>query len=128
MRGNYARYSKQKFSSNVVEKALTTSEMHWRRLIVNELLESAAELVNDRYGNYCLQTALSCCDRALAVAFAAEMQHHLPQLRENVRVKWRKLLDSRVQKTSRDNHRPERRGHGRRHQSYGGDRRSHNRE
>jgi DNA-binding HxlR family transcriptional regulator len=61
MEGKYMRLSKQKFSSNVVEKCLKQSSTHWRTIIIRELTAqpSVSELLRDRYGNYVLQTALS---------------------------------------------------------------------
>jgi hypothetical protein len=61
MEGKYMRLSKQKFSSNVVEKCLKQSSTHWRSIIIRELTAqpSVSELLRDRYGNYVLQTALS---------------------------------------------------------------------
>jgi hypothetical protein len=53
-----------------------------------------SELISDRFGNYAMQTALSCCDRQLVIEFNQRLTPHLPQLRDNVRVKWRKLLDA----------------------------------
>lgn len=60
MEGKYMRLSKQKFSSNVVERCLKNSSSHWRSIIIRELIAQPAvsELLRDRYGNYVLQTAL----------------------------------------------------------------------
>merc|ERR1712223_383278 len=66
MKGRYVRYAKQKFSSNVVEKVIKHSSMeppnatpNWTKSVVKELLNSSKELISDKYGNYCLQTALA---------------------------------------------------------------------
>ena len=52
MEGKYMRLSKQKFSSNVVEKCLKQSSSHWRSIIIRELTAqpAVAELLRDRYG------------------------------------------------------------------------------
>lgn len=101
MKGRYVRYSKQKFSSNVVEKCLKHScqeydnHMNWTNQIVSELLGSSKELISDKYGNYCLQTALNTIqsDQELVEQFIAAVDPHLESLRVNVRNKWIKLLN-----------------------------------
>jgi Pumilio-family RNA binding repeat len=60
LQGQFASLSCQKFSSNVVEKALklnTVGMEGWRDAIVQELIDCAdhAELLRDQYGNYVLQ-------------------------------------------------------------------------
>jgi len=100
MVGRYVRYSKQKFSSNVVEKCLKHSaqeyskDRNWSSQIVQELLGSAKELISDKYGNYCLQTALSTIadNPQLVIEFIVTVKPHLEGLRVNVRNKWGKLL------------------------------------
>jgi hypothetical protein len=110
--GRWVRYCKQKFSSNVVEKCLKHSQREymamvseagggdvdisksWMHVIIDELLSQAGELIADKYGNYCLQTALHCAamDTTLTRRFLGACTPHLPTLRENVRQKWQKLL------------------------------------
>jgi len=100
MVGRFVRYSKQKFSSNVVEKCLKHSVTHantendWIEIIVRELLGCAKELISDKYGNYCLQTALNCIQKnpSLVSEFIEKLRPHLEHLRVNVRQKWMKLL------------------------------------
>jgi len=126
MQSKYVRYSKQKFSSNVVEKCLRQSDKHdnmvkgdagsvknekddepaggvkdmtykdWRQIIVRELCSKAGELISDKYGNYCLQTALQSATRdpELLGDFTASVTPHLESLRENVKAKWIKLLET----------------------------------
>jgi len=105
MHGKFVRYSKQKFSSNVVEKCLRHSSKeieegvatkNWRDVIVRELLSKACDLISDKYGNYCLQTALqeATKDRKLLFDFREFTKPYLETLRENVKVKWMKLLES----------------------------------
>merc|ERR1712129_23696 len=109
MHGKFVRYSKQKFSSNVVEKCLRHSgnEMKcgigtkdWTTVIVRELLAKAGDLISDKYGNYCLQTALQAATEhpCLLQEFAKSTKPHLDTLRENVKAKWCKLLDSAIEK------------------------------
>jgi Pumilio-family RNA binding repeat len=60
LQGRFAELSCQKFSSNVVEKALKLSTVGmeaWKDAIVQELIDCGdhAELLRDQYGNYVLQ-------------------------------------------------------------------------
>merc|ERR1712080_637907 len=93
----------QKFSSNVIERALrycsTRKEKRgstpWVDVIVRELLSQIGVLIRDRYGNYCLQTALVSAKHGspdLLQEFIFQAEHHLADLRENVRAKWNQLL------------------------------------
>ncbi|ETO10775.1 hypothetical protein RFI_26601, partial [Reticulomyxa filosa] len=104
MHGKFVRYSKQKFSSNVVEKCLKHSSAEvnkgiankdWRRIIIQELLTKVADLITDKYANYCLQTALETAssDPELLSKFNQATKPHLEHLRENVKAKWMKLID-----------------------------------
>jgi len=94
MEGKYMRLSKQKFSSNVVEKCLKQSGAHWRSIVINELTEQpgVSELLRDRYGNYVLQTALSVASGSQVQQIMHAITGHLPTLRENIRSKWKKML------------------------------------
>ncbi|ETO35509.1 hypothetical protein RFI_01553 [Reticulomyxa filosa] len=110
MHGKFVRYSKQKFSSNVVEKCLRHSHTEskcenpnpkdWTAIIVRELCSKAEDLISDKYGNYCLQTALqtATANSALLDEFARNCRLHLDNLRENVKAKWIKLLNAAIAK------------------------------
>src|SRR6185437_13920401 len=92
MEGKYMRLSKQKFSSNVVEKCLKQSSTHWRSIIIRELIAqpAVAELLRDRYGNYVLQTGLNVANSQQVMEIMTAITPYLPSLRENVRAKWKK--------------------------------------
>jgi len=101
----FVTQNKKIFSSNVVEKCLRHSSKeieegvatkNWRDVIVRELLSKACDLISDKYGNYCLQTALqeATKDRKLLFDFREFTKPYLETLRENVKVKWMKLLES----------------------------------
>ena len=94
MEGKYMRLSKQKFSSNVVEKCLKQSSAHWRTIIIRELTAqpAVAELLRDRYGNYVLQTGLNVANAAQVQDILRAITPYLPSLRDNVRSKWKKML------------------------------------
>jgi hypothetical protein len=127
--GKYVRYSKQKFSSNVVEKVIRhsnketerrlsiknskkteeggdTESKDWREIIVQELCTKADDLISDKYGNYCLQTALQSAthDPELLSELIGAITPHLDSLRENVRAKWNKLLESARVQSNHANH------------------------
>jgi len=104
MQKKFAFFAKHKFASNVVEKIVVhaTATAHptptrdWLRIVVHELLSDAARLINHKFGNYCLQTALSACIAAqrggLLRDFVEAVRPLLHLLRVNVRKKWQQLL------------------------------------
>eukprot|EP01084_Bolivina_argentea_P307846 532162_1 len=74
---------------------------NWSYVIIRELLYDAKSLINHKYGNYCLQTALSVCIEAgsyvdeggtLLQEFVETTHPLLHLLRLNVRKKWQQLL------------------------------------
>lgn len=58
--GHYVELSKQKYSSNVVEKSIVNSKMLGNRAIYDELLEPSAivQLLENHFGTYVLQKTL----------------------------------------------------------------------
>lgn len=98
MEGKYLRLSRQKFSSNVVEKCLRLSSAHWRVIIIRELIAQpgVADLLRDRYGNYVLQTCLAVAAPQQVEEIARAIAPHLGSLRENVRAKWKRLIATRA--------------------------------
>ncbi len=98
MEGKYCRLAKQKFSSNVVEKCLRTSTHEWRSVILRELTTNVNELIRDRYGNYVLQTAVSLADGPQVMQFSQSVGPYLNSLRDNVRAKWLKIIQTASQR------------------------------
>ena len=96
LRGSFARLSRQKFSSNVVEKCLKIPDPNIRAAIVAELIEpdSIASLLQCSYGNYVLQNVLYVASQdECALLFArVRPEHVLASLRKNIRAKWERLL------------------------------------
>lgn len=116
LQGMFAALAVGKASSNVVEACLRHSAKEdtaqdcstmfelddeeaapsWTARITRELLEAAGDLVGDRYGNYCLQTALreaqAAHDAELLSDFTDAVRPHLDSLRRNVRKKWANAL------------------------------------
>jgi hypothetical protein len=91
---HYARLSRQKFSSNVVEKCLRLNDRRVRSLIINELMseETISSLLQDSYGNYVMQNVLSVADRDQAGILIGRIRPDLHSLRKNIRKKWERLL------------------------------------
>merc|ERR1712228_1040795 len=72
MTRRFSEFAQHKFASNVVERCLqhTLKEqkqgrVDWIAVIIHELLEDAETLINHKFGNYCLQTALTVCMAAV---------------------------------------------------------------
>ena len=103
LQGQWQQLSRQKFSSNVVEKCLRQSSAVWRSAILSELCRqpTVAELLRDRYANYVLQTGLAVAEGEEAQAVIAAIAPHLPLLRDNVRCKWRALIKRAEQQQQR---------------------------
>merc|ERR1712154_345314 len=135
MSTNYSKYAQHKFASNVVEKCLkhTLNEYddddldqnkktktkknrrNWIKVIIRELLRDAKVLINHKFGNYCLQTALSTvinlrsksfsnrnADKLLN-EFVTTIRPLLHLLRLNVRKKWQQVLLSATSSNSNSN-------------------------
>ena len=104
MEGKYLRLAKQKFSSNVVERNLRNSSPAWRGIIIKELTSQPAvgEVLRDRYGNYCLQTALGVANAQQVDELIRAITPHLPTLRENVRAKWETILKQAMERVKHE--------------------------
>jgi len=92
---------------NIVDNEQKEEEQRhvWVEEIVRELLGNALELINHKFGNYCLQTALTVAIEAephmsgrsgqrLLDEFVLTVSPMLNRLRLNVRKKWHQLLVS----------------------------------
>jgi hypothetical protein len=62
--GNVAALSRQKFSSNVIEKSIRTGDEITRRALIDEIMNPAdlEKLLRDSYANYVVQTAMDYAD------------------------------------------------------------------
>eukprot|EP00246_Nothoceros_aenigmaticus_P016368 TRINITY_DN739_c0_g1_i1.p1 TRINITY_DN739_c0_g1~~TRINITY_DN739_c0_g1_i1.p1 ORF type:complete len:401 (-),score=70.00 TRINITY_DN739_c0_g1_i1:932-2134(-) len=85
LEGNYPYLATQKFSSNVVEKCLKLAGEDNRSRIVRELMNSSrlAQLLQDPYANYVMQSALSVSKGALHAGLVEAIRPHLPALRSS---------------------------------------------
>ncbi|KAF1944856.1 ARM repeat-containing protein [Clathrospora elynae] len=82
--GKIAELSKQKFSSNVIEKCIRCADMDSKAMMIEELLdvEYLEQLMRDSYGNYVIQTALEFAPADLAVHLIEAMRPILPSIRQ----------------------------------------------
>ena len=82
--GHYAELSMQKFSSNVVEKVLKLGGLDAARAgVIREMLTSPLlpRLLQDSYGNYVVQSALSVSSGQLHSELVDAIRPYLPALR-----------------------------------------------
>ncbi|OAL01919.1 ARM repeat-containing protein [Phaeosphaeriaceae sp. SRC1lsM3a] len=82
--GKVVELSKQKFSSNVIEKCIRCAEMPAKQLLIEELLdaEELEQLMRDSYGNYVVQTALEFAPPELCLHLIEIMRPILPSIRQ----------------------------------------------
>jgi len=59
--GSISALSKQKFSSNVIEKCIRVADMDTKRMMVEEMLDATEleKMLRDAFANYVVQTAVS---------------------------------------------------------------------
>ncbi|KAF2016549.1 ARM repeat-containing protein [Aaosphaeria arxii CBS 175.79] len=79
-----AELSKQKFSSNVIEKCIRCADMETKRILIEELMnpEELEKLMRDSYGNYVIQTALEFAPPELCLLLIDNMRPILPAIRQ----------------------------------------------
>ena len=82
--GNILPLSKQKFSSNVVEKCLRTSEQDVKREMIQEMLRPAdmEKLLKDSFANYVVQTALDFADPETKAQMIEVIRPILPAIKQ----------------------------------------------
>lgn len=83
MLGHLGVLSKQKFSSNVVERCLQLCGAEEKKMMIGELCEfvNPGELLRDVYGNYVIQSALSVATEPQLSALLNQIRPSLPLLR-----------------------------------------------
>lgn len=107
----YCQLSKQKFSSNVVEKCLRVGDAKWQAEIIQELMDtksskmdnSVLSLLQDSYGNYVMQNALNVAEPDQASQLVKMIKPHLSALRKNIRKKWERLITAKCSVLSQPN-------------------------
>lgn len=81
---NVAVLSKQKFSSNVIEKCLRTANDYTRRLLIDEMLRGheLEKMLRDSYANYVVQTAMDYADPETRQLLVERIRPILPSMRQ----------------------------------------------
>ncbi|EEP79253.1 conserved hypothetical protein [Uncinocarpus reesii 1704] len=82
--GKVSMLSKQKFSSNVIEKCPRTAEFQSRRLLIQEMLpaQELERMLRDSFANYVVQTAMDYADPETRVALIEAIRPILPAIRQ----------------------------------------------
>lgn len=75
--------SKQKFSSNVIEKCLRHAEPHVASMMIDEMLNTneLEKMLRDSFANYVVQTALDYSDRETRIRMTEAIRPILPSIR-----------------------------------------------
>jgi len=83
-RGKIAELSKQKFSSNVIEKCVRCADVPTKAIMIEEMMdpEELEKLMRDSYGNYVIQTALEFAPAELCMHLIDAMRPILPAIRQ----------------------------------------------
>lgn len=95
--GHLADLSTQKFSSNVIEKCLRVSSEEIKKQMVEEISTSQVlqVLLQDPYGNYVVQTALTIADAGQRAQLVEAIKPHLATLRNTP---YGKRIQNKIQK------------------------------
>jgi hypothetical protein len=82
-KGSVVFLSKQKFSSNVIEKCIRVASEESRRLLIQEIVPPSEleKLLRDSFANYVVQTAFDFADDDQKHAFANNLRAILPTIR-----------------------------------------------
>ena len=77
-------YSKQKFSSNVIEKCIRGADSQVSHVLIEEMLNPVEleKLLRDNYANYVLQTAIEYADAELKRRLVDHIEPLLPSIRQ----------------------------------------------
>ncbi|KAJ5502517.1 Armadillo-like helical [Penicillium fimorum] len=82
--GNIPQLSKQKFSSNVIEKCLRTADNYMKREMIDEFLMGSEleKMLRDSFANYVVQTAMDFCDLDTRNRIVEAVRPILPSIRQ----------------------------------------------
>ena len=77
-------YSRQKFSSNVIEKCIRGADSNVAHILIEEMLNPAEleKLLRDNYANYVVQTAIEYADTDLKKQLVEHIEPLLPSIRQ----------------------------------------------
>jgi hypothetical protein len=83
-RGNVPALSKQKFSSNVIEKCIRKADFPMRRLFIKEMLagHELEKMLRDSFANYVVQTAIDFADPESRTTLMDAIRPILPAIRQ----------------------------------------------
>jgi hypothetical protein len=81
--GRVGQLSKQKFSSNVIEKCLRCAQEPSKDMLIEEMLQPVEldRLLRDSFANYVIQTALDYANPAMKNRLVEAIRPHLPAIR-----------------------------------------------
>ncbi|KAI9647455.1 hypothetical protein NHQ30_003840 [Ciborinia camelliae] len=81
--GRVAQLSKQKFSSNVIEKCLRCAQEPSKDMLIEEMLQpnQLDSLLRDSFANYVIQTALDYANLNMKTRLIEAIRPHLPAIR-----------------------------------------------
>jgi Pumilio-family RNA binding repeat len=82
--GKIAPLSKQKFSSNVIEKCLRTADPDTKRALIDEMImgNELEKMLRDSFANYVVQTALDYADPLTRVRIVECVKPILPHIKQ----------------------------------------------
>lgn len=82
--GRIPALSKQKFSSNVIEKCLRTADLDTKRLMVEEILmgNELEKMLRDSFANYVVQTAMEFADPQTKLRLVESIRPILPLIKQ----------------------------------------------
>ncbi|KAF2688636.1 ARM repeat-containing protein [Lentithecium fluviatile CBS 122367] len=82
--GKIAELSKQKFSSNVIEKCVRCADVTTKLMMIEEMMhpDELEKLMRDSYGNYVIQTALEFAPPDMCLHLIEAMRPILPGIRQ----------------------------------------------
>jgi hypothetical protein len=82
-KGRVGQLSKQKFSSNVIEKCLRCAQEPSKDMLIEEMLQPSEldRLLRDSYANYVIQTALDYANPAMKNRLVEAIRPYLPAIR-----------------------------------------------
>ncbi|TQS39181.1 hypothetical protein Golomagni_00299 [Golovinomyces magnicellulatus] len=82
-KGRVSQLSRQKFSSNVIEKCLRCAQEPTKNSLIEELLQpnELERLLRDSFANYVIQTALDYASPAMKNRLMEAIRPHLPAIR-----------------------------------------------
>ncbi|KIV86091.1 hypothetical protein, variant [Exophiala sideris] len=82
--GRISALSKQKFSSNVIEKCLRTSDMETKKIMIDEIMQGheLEKMLRDAFANYVVQTAMEFADPETKMRLVDAIRPILPAIKQ----------------------------------------------